>query len=335
MNTPCFSASFPSTRMRRMRSTSWSRDLMRENQLSASDLIYPIFIQGTSDSVVPIDAMPGVVRYPLNQVANIAKQTADLGIPAIALFPQTPTDKRSEDGKEALNPNNLVCQAVKIIRETVPNLGVICDVALDPYTSHGHDGIMIGNEIANDETVQILCAQAINQAKAGCTVIAPSDMMDGRIGKIRNALDQEGFKDVIIMSYAAKYASCLYGPFRDAVGAASGLGKKDKKSYQMDPANSDEALREVALDISEGADIVMVKPAGFYLDIIQKIKETFKMPTAAYQVSGEYSMICAAANNGWLDKDKTILESLLSIKRAGADSILTYFAIDAAKLLVD
>lgn len=325
--------SFPNIRMRRMRQKSWARDLMRETTLTANDLIYPIFLQEGSDTPVPIPSMPEVFRYNINDVSKIANETLELGIKSIAVFPQTPPAKRSDNGHEALNPNNMVCQAVRAIRETVPDIGVICDVALDPYTSHGHDGLMINNEIANDETVEVLCQQAVNQAKAGCTVIAPSDMMDGRIGKIREALDQNGFQDVIIMAYSAKYASSLYGPFRDAVGAASGLGKKDKKSYQMDSANSNEALKEVMLDIQEGADIVMVKPAGMYLDIIYRVKEAFKMPTAAYQVSGEYSMICASAEKGWIDKEKGMLESLISIKRAGADMILTYFARDVARLL--
>jgi porphobilinogen synthase len=324
---------FPESRFRRMRSKSWARDLMRETSLTANDLIFPIFLQDGSDTPVSINAMPGVFRYSIKDAVEVAKKTYDLGIPALAIFPQTETAKRSDDGQEALNPDNLVCRAVNAIKENVPNLGIICDVALDPYTSHGHDGIIINDEIANDETVEILCKQAINQAKAGCKVIAPSDMMDGRIGAIRKSLDNAGFKDIIIMAYAAKYASCLYGPFREAVGAATGLGKKNKKSYQMDPANSNEALREVAADIMEGADIVMIKPAGFYLDIIYRVKSEFKMPTAAYQVSGEYSMICASAERGWIDKEKAMLESLLSIKRAGADMILSYFASEVVNLL--
>jgi porphobilinogen synthase len=276
--------------------------------------------------------MPGVERMSVDLLAEAAGEAASLGIPCIALFPNTPAAAKDEDGSEALNPENLVCRAIREIKAKHPGLGVLCDVALDPYTSHGHDGVIRDGFVANDETVAILREQALVQARAGCDVIAPSDMMDGRVGAIREALDAEGFERVRIMAYAAKYASAFYGPFRDAVGSATSL-KGDKKTYQMDPANGDEALREVALDIAEGADMVMVKPGMPYLDIVRRVKDAFGMPTYAYQVSGEYAMIQAAAGNGWLDGERAMMESLIAFKRAGADGVLTYFAVAAGKLL--
>jgi porphobilinogen synthase len=277
--------------------------------------------------------MPGVERFSIDLLTLAVKEARDLGIPAIALFPATPANLKTQDGEEAFNPENLVCRTIRAIKSAVPDIGIICDVALDPYTSHGQDGLVRNGVVVNDETVEVLCKQSVVQARAGCDVIAPSDMMDGRVGAIRKALDNAGFSHVAILSYAAKYASAFYGPFRDAVGSANNLGKSDKKTYQMDPSNSSEALREVALDIAEGADMVMVKPGMPYLDVVARVKDTFKVPTFAYQVSGEYAMLCAAAANGWLDREKVILESLLSFKRAGADGVLTYFAVEAAKLL--
>ena len=277
--------------------------------------------------------MPGVERLSIDLLTLAVKEARDLGIPAIALFPATPTNLKTQDGEEAFNPENLVCRTIRAIKSAVPDIGIICDVALDPYTSHGQDGLVRNGIVVNDETVEVLCKQSVVQARAGCDVIAPSDMMDGRVGAIRKALDNAGFSHVAILSYAAKYASAFYGPFRDAVGSANNLGKSDKKTYQMDPSNSSEALREVALDIAEGADMIMVKPGMPYLDVVARIKDAFKVPTFAYQVSGEYAMLCAAAANGWLDREKVILESLLSFKRAGADGVLTYFALEAAKLL--
>jgi porphobilinogen synthase len=300
--------------------------------LTVDDLIWPLFVQEGEGVREPVASMPGVNRLSVDMAVDAAARAANLGIPVIALFPQTAIALKTADAREALNPDNLVCRAIRAIKAEVPDIGVLCDVALDPYTSHGHDGVIRNGYVANDETVAILCEQALVQARAGCDVIAPSDMMDGRIGAIREALDAEGFEHVRIMAYAAKYASAFYGPFRDAVGSASSL-KGDKKTYQMDPANGDEALREVALDIAEGADMVMVKPGMPYLDIVQRVKEAFRMPTYAYQVSGEYAMIQAAAQNGWLDGQRAMMESLIAFKRAGADGVLTYFAIAAAKLL--
>jgi porphobilinogen synthase len=276
--------------------------------------------------------MPGVDRLSIDLAVDAAKEAAALGIPAIALFPQTDPRLKSEDGREALNPDNLVCRAVRAIKAAVPEIGVLCDVALDPYTTHGHDGVLIDGYVANDETVEILVRQALEEARAGCDIVAPSDMMDGRIGAIRKALEDGGFKNTMIMAYAAKYASAFYGPFRDAVGSAKAL-TGDKRAYQMDPANSDEALREVALDIAEGADMVMVKPGMPYLDIVRRVKDAFGVPTFAYQVSGEYSMLTAAANQGFLDGERAMLESLIAFKRAGASGVLTYFAREAARLL--
>ena len=321
------------SRPRRLRVSGWIRNMVSEHRVTVNDLIWPVFIQEGSNLRTPIASMPGVERLSVDLLVLAAKEARDLGIPAIALFPATPTNLKTQDGEEALNPENLVCRTIRAIKAAVPEIGIICDVALDPYTTHGQDGLVRDGIVINDETVEVLCKQSIVQARAGCDIIAPSDMMDGRVGAIRKALDSAGFSHVAILSYAAKYASAFYGPFRDAVGSANNLGKSDKKTYQMDPSNSSEAIREVALDIAEGADMVMVKPGMPYLDVVARVKDTFKVPTFAYQVSGEYAMLCAAAANGWLDREKVILESLLSFKRAGADGILTYFAIEAAKLL--
>ncbi|MBV1707755.1 MAG: porphobilinogen synthase [Hyphomicrobiales bacterium] len=319
-------------RPRRNRRTDWSRRLVRENALSVDDLILPLFVIDGHGTVEPVPSMPGVMRYSVDELVKVAAQAAALGIPALALFPNTLPALRDADGSEALNPDNLVCQACRAIRAHVPAIGIITDVALDPYTSHGHDGLMAGDQILNDETVDVLVRQAVNQARAGADIIAPSDMMDGRIGAIRAGLDAEGFAHVQIMSYAAKYASAFYGPFRDAVGTnATLIG--DKRTYQMDPANSDEALMEVSLDLEQGADMVMVKPGMPYLDIIQRVASTFGRPTFAYQVSGEYAMIMAAAGNGWIDGNKAMMESLMAFKRAGCRGILTYFALRAAEKL--
>lgn len=321
---------FPATRLRRNRKSAWARALVSENTLQVSDLIWPLFVVDGNNKVEPISSMPGVSRSSIDVAVARVKEARDLGIPMVALFPNTDPTLRSEDGAEAVNPNNLICRAVRAIKAAVPDIGILCDVALDPYTSHGHDGLMRDGEILNDETIAVLVQQALVQADAGCDVIAPSDMMDGRIGAIRSALEDAGHRDVQIMAYSAKYASGFYGPFREAVGS-SGMLKGNKSSYQMDPANSDEALREVAMDLAEGADMVMVKPGMPYLDIIARVKAEFKVPTFAYQVSGEYSMLMAAIERGWLDPAKVIPESLLAFKRAGADGILTYFALDVAK----
>ena len=306
--------------------------MIAENKLSADDFIWPVFICDGENLREPVASMPGVERMSVDLIAAAGAEAKSLGIPAMAFFPNTDPALKTPDAAEALNPDNLVCRATKALKDAHPEIGIVCDVALDPYNSDGHDGIVKNGVIVNDETVEILCRQALVQAAAGCDIIAPSDMMDGRIGAIRRALDGDGFEHVRIMSYAAKYASAFYGPFRDAVGAGSAL-KGDKKTYQMDPANSDEALHEVAMDIAEGADMVMVKPGMPYLDIVRRVKDTFGVPTFAYQVSGEYAMLKGAANNGWLDNDKVILESLIAFKRAGANGILTYFAVEAAKLL--
>lgn len=321
-----------STRLRRNRKAEWARKLIRENTLSVDDLIWPLFLREGEGIREPIASMPGVERLSIDEAVWAVHQAAGLGIPAIALFPYTEPGLRNEEGSEALNPENLVCRACRAIKREVPNVGLITDVALDPYTSHGHDGILRGGKILNDETVFVLVEQALNQARAGADVIAPSDMMDGRVGAIRAGLDAANFDDVQILSYAAKYASAFYGPFRDAVGTSATL-TGDKRTYQMDPANSDEALREVAQDIEEGADMVMVKPGLPYLDIILRVKDHFGVPLFAYQVSGEYAMIMGAAGNGWIDGDKAMMESLIAFKRAGADAILTYFAPRAAKKL--
>jgi len=323
----------PIARPRRLRVSPWIRNMVSEHRVTVNDLIWPVFIQEGNNLRTPIASMPGVERFSIDLLTLAIKEARDLGIPAIALFPATPANLKTQDGEEAFNPENLVCRTIRAIKSAVPDIGIICDVALDPYTSHGQDGLVRNGVVVNDETVEVLCKQSVVQARAGCDVIAPSDMMDGRVGAIRKALDNAGFSHVAILSYAAKYASAFYGPFRDAVGSANNLGKSDKKTYQMDPSNSSEALREVALDIAEGADMVMVKPGMPYLDVVARVKDAFKVPTFAYQVSGEYAMLCAAAANGWLDREKVILESLLSFKRAGADGVLTYFAVEAAKLL--
>jgi len=323
---------YPRTRMRRNRSQVWLRDLVAENRLVVEDLIWPVFVTDGDCNRQPVLSMPGVERVSVDQLAPDVAIAAELGILAVALFPYTESNVKTPDACEAYNPDNLVCQAVRTVKKTHPGIGVICDVALDPYNTDGHDGLVRDGRILNDETIEVLCRQALVQAAAGCDVIAPSDMMDGRVGAIRDALDTEGYQDVSIMSYAAKYASAFYGPFRDAVGSGGAL-KGDKKTYQMDPANGDEALREVALDIEEGADMVMVKPGLLYLDVLRRVKETFDLPTFAYNVSGEYAMFKAAAAKGWLEYDKVIIEALTAFKRAGANGILTYAAIEAARLL--
>jgi porphobilinogen synthase len=324
---------FPLTRLRRSRHADWSRRMVQEHRLTPADLIWPLFIIEGKTERQQVASMPGVERLSVDLIVEAAKEARDLGIPCLALFPNTPSSLRSDDGKEALNPDNLICRAIRAVKNTVPDIGILTDVALDPYTSHGHDGLLgEGDRILNDESLDVLVEQALVQAQAGTDIIAPSDMMDGRIGAIREALETHGFFDVQIMAYAAKYASAFYGPFRDAVGSGGYL-RGDKKTYQMDPANSDEALREVELDIAEGADSIMVKPGMPYLDIVRRVKDVFAMPTFAYQVSGEYAMIMAAVERGWLDKDKAMMESLLAFKRAGCDGILTYFAKDAAKLI--
>jgi porphobilinogen synthase len=320
------------TRMRRTRASGWSRALHGETVLTPADLIWPLFITA-GDAHEPIATLPGVSRWSISQIVDRAKEARDLGIPCIALFPNTPRDLRTDDGREALNPDNLMCRATRAIKDAVPDIGVLTDVALDPYTAHGHDGLIDDKGyVLNDATVEVLVGQSLNQARAGADIIAPSDMMDGRIGAIRAALEEEAFPNVQIMSYAAKYASAFYGPFRDAVGAA-GLLQGDKKTYQMDPANAEEALREVALDLEEGADSVMVKPGLPYLDIICRVKQAFEVPVFAYQVSGEYAMIEAAVAAGAGDRDKLVLETLLAFKRAGCSGVLTYHALHAARLL--
>jgi porphobilinogen synthase len=319
-------------RPRRNRKAEWARRLVRENVLTTDDLIWPLFLVDGHNVRSPIASMPGVERLSVDQAVRDAERAMALNIPCIALFPYTEPSLRDDQGTEAVNPDNLVCTAVRAIKKEFPDLGVLCDVALDPFTSHGHDGLIEDGRILNDETVAVLVRQALVQAEAGCDIIAPSDMMDGRVGAIRDGLDREGYLDVQIMAYAAKYASAFYGPFRDAIGSAKTL-TGDKRTYQMDSANSDEALREVELDIAEGADMVMVKPGMPYLDVLRRVKDTFAMPTFAYQVSGEYAMISAAANNGWLDGERAMMESLLAFKRAGADGVLTYFAPQAAEKL--
>ena len=328
--------SFPGTRMRRLRQMPWSRDLVQENRLSSSDLIWPAFVMPGKNEQEAIDSLPGVYRKSADLLLGDVQRAVDLGIPAVALFPVTPGDLKSDDGREATNPNNLVCETVRRIRDQFQDqIGIACDVALDPYTNHGQDGLVRDGKILNDETLDVLCQQSIVQSEAGCSIIAPSDMMDGRVGRIREALDSAGQSETLIMAYSAKYASAFYGPFRDAVGSKGNLGSGDKKTYQMSPASTDEAMHEVALDLQEGADIVMVKPGMPYLDIVERIKRDFQVPTAVYQVSGEYAMICAAAQNGWLDREACMLESLIGFRRAGADMILTYFALEAAEALAE
>ncbi|MBP9653850.1 MAG: porphobilinogen synthase [Rhodocyclaceae bacterium] len=325
---------FPSIRMRRMRRDEFSRRLMRENQLSSDDLIYPVFVlegQGISE---PVASMPGVFRHSLDRLLKVAEEAVQLGVPALALFPVIDSSLKSLGAEEACNPDGLVPRVVKALKQAFPQLGVITDVALDPYTSHGQDGLIDSQGyVLNDETLEVLARQALSHAQAGVDVVAPSDMMDGRIGRIRAELDGQRLIYTRILAYSAKYASSFYGPFRDAVGSAGNLGKGNKYTYQMDPANTDEALREVGMDIAEGADMVMVKPGLPYLDIVRRVKDEFKMPTCVYQVSGEYAMLKAAGQNGWIDEKACALEALLSMKRAGADAILSYFALDAARWL--
>ena len=328
------SAPFPAIRMRRMRRDTFSRNLMRENHVTASDLIYPVFIVDGENRVEPVASMPGVERMSLDKLLEVAKDCVQLGIPVMALFPSIDQSLKTEDGVEATNPDGLIPRAIRALKQACPELGILTDIALDPYTSHGQDGLIDETGyVLNDETTAMLVCQALAHAAAGADIVAPSEMMDGRIGAIRAALESNGFIYTRIMAYSAKYASAFYGPFRDAVGSSGNLGKSNKANYQMDPANSNEALREVALDLAEGADMVMVKPGMPYLDIVRRVKDEFKVPTFAYQVSGEYAMIKAASINGWIDHDKTMMEAILAFKRAGADGILTYFARDVARLL--
>lgn len=323
---------YPNTRMRRLRSQEWIRNMVAEHSLSAADLIWPAFVIEGKNNREAIGSMPGVERMSVNLLVEEVKKASDFGIQAVALFPVTPVEKKTMDGQEACNPDNLICRAIQTLKQKAPDVGIITDVALDPYTTHGHDGVVDNGTVLNDETIEILVQQALTQAKAGADIIAPSDMMDGRVGKIRNTLEENGFEDTLILSYAAKYASHFYGPFRDAVNSGDFL-KGDKKTYQMDPANSDEALREVALDIQEGADMVMVKPGLPYLDIIQRVKEEFTIPVFAYHVSGEYAMLKAAAENGYLNYKDCLYETLLAFKRAGCSGIVTYGAVECAKTL--
>jgi len=339
MTAPWHPGSFPTTRLRRLRRHAWLRRMVAETVLSPADLVWPLFVHD-HEAALPVSSMSGVERLPIDGIVKAAADALALGIPAIAIFPVVEPSLKSDDARHALDPDNLACRTVRAVRkECGDSLGIICDVALDPYTPHGHDGLLIDGQIVNDETVAVLCRQAVVLAEAGCHVVAPSDMMDGRIGAIRESLDEAGLDGVSILSYAAKYASAFYGPFRDAVGSsaalgtAAALGIADKKTYQMDPANAAEAIREVAFDLAEGADMVMVKPAGTALDVIHRVKMAFGVPTFAYQVSGEYAMIRAAAENGWLDGEQAALESLLVIKRAGADAILTYFAPMIARII--
>ena len=328
-----FPGAFPTTRLRRNRSEPWQRRLVAENVLTASDLIWPIFVREGAKKREKVLSMPGVERLSVDLCVEAAREARDLGIPVVALFPNTPQAVKTADGREALNEDNLVNQATRAIKAEVPGIGVMVDVALDPYTTHGHDGLLEGDTILNDATVDVLVQQALAQARAGCDIISPSDMMDGRIGAIRRTLDGTGFENVRIMAYSAKYASGFYGPFRDAVGSSTNLGSGDKRTYQMDTANADEALREVAFDLAEGADMVMVKPGMPYLDVVTRVKQTFGVPTYAYQVSGEYAMIQGACDKGWLDAERVWPEALLCFKRAGADGVLTYAALAIARKL--
>ena len=325
---------FPSNRPRRLRRDAFTRNLVREHQVTPHDLIYPVFVHEGENLRQAVPSMPGVDRLSLDLLLPVAEECVRLGIPVLALFPSIEPVLKTPDGKEALNPDGLIPRVVRALKEEFPELGIMTDVALDPYTSHGQDGLLDETGyILNDDTVKVLTGQALNHAVAGVDIVAPSDMMDGRIGSIRTALERHGYIHTRIMAYSAKYASAFYGPFRDAVGTRGALGKADKNVYQMDPGNSDEALREVALDLAEGADMVMVKPGMPYLDVVRRVKDEFKVPTFAYQVSGEYAMLKAAARNGWLDHDAVMMESLLAFKRAGADGVLTYFALEAARLL--
>jgi porphobilinogen synthase len=331
-------STYPAIRMRRLRRHDWSRRLVAETTLSPADFIWPVFVIEGENKREAVASMPGVERLSVDLVVKAAREACALGIPVIALFPQTPAALKSENGREALNKDNLVCRAVRAIKAEVPEIGVLCDVALDPYTTHGHDGVLVDGDVHNDATVDMLVQQALVQVAAGCDIIAPSDMMDGRIGAIRAGLELAGHHNTLLMAYAAKYASAFYGPFRDAVGSAKsqssqGLAAGDKRTYQMDPANSDEAMREVALDLAEGADMVMVKPGMPYLDLVRRVKERFGVPTFAYQVSGEYAMLSAAFEKGWLDRERAVIETLTGFKRAGASGILTYFAVEAARIL--
>jgi porphobilinogen synthase len=327
-------AKFPTTRLRRNRRDAWSRRLVAETRLDVADLIWPVFVLDGRNQREPVPSMPGVERLSIDRLLPLLEEAAGLGIPAIALFPVTSPELKTADGAEAIKPDNLVCRAVRAVKGAVPELGVVCDVALDPYTTHGQDGLIDGEGyVLNDETLAVLAQQALVQAEAGCDVIAPSDMMDGRVGVVRKTLDEAGLQHTRIMSYAAKYASGFYGPFRDAVGSMGALGKRGKETYQLDPANIDEALREVAMDLAEGADMVMVKPGMPYLDVVRRVKDAFGVPTFAYQVSGEYAMIKAAALNGWLDGERVMSETLLGFKRAGCDGILTYAALEVARHL--
>lgn len=323
---------FPRTRMRRNRNNAWSRSLVAENRVSVADLIWPVFVIEGENRREPVPSMPGVERLSADLLVDAVEDAAQLGVPAVALFPYVEPELKTPDGREATNPDNLICRAIRRVKEAHPAVGVICDVALDPFNSTGHDGVCRDGRVVNDESVAILCAQALVQARAGCDVVAPSDMMDGRVAAIRDALDAAGLADIQIMAYAAKFASAFYGPFRDAIGSATAL-VGDKKTYQMDPANALEAVHEVALDIEEGADMVIVKPGLAYLDIIHRVKTSFGVPTFAYHVSGEYAMLRAAADRGWIDYPRALMETLLSFKRAGADGIITYAALDAARLL--
>jgi porphobilinogen synthase len=325
---------YPATRMRRMRRDPFSRALMRENTVTASDLIYPVFILDGENQRQQVASMPGVERVSVDLLMGVAEECVALGIPVLALFPVIDASLKTYDGVEATNPDGLVPRAVRALKKNFPQLGILTDVALDPYTTHGQDGLPDETGyIVNEKTIEMLTRQALAQAEAGVDIVAPSDMMDGRMGVIRNALEERGFIHTRLMAYSAKYASAFYGPFRDAVGSAANLGKADKNTYQMDPANTDEALREVAMDLAEGADMVMVKPGMPYLDVVRRVKDEFKVPTFAYQVSGEYAMLKAAAQNGWLDHDKVMMESMMAFKRAGADGVLTYFALDVARKL--
>ncbi len=326
------SGRFPTTRLRRTRREAWIRRMVAETVLNVENLIWPIFIGAGKGDPTPVDSMPGVLRVGLDRLPAYVEPAVKLGIPAIALFPATPASLKDSEGSEALNPNNLICSAARVLKREFPNVGLIGDVALDPYTDHGHDGLLRGDYVANDESVAVLSRQAINQANAGIDIIAPSDMMDGRVGAIRRALDEERLIHTLIMSYAAKYASSFYGPFREALGSGAAL-RGNKRTYQMNPANSDEALREVAMDIEEGADLVIVKPGMPYLDIVRRVHEEFRIPTFAYQVSGEYAMLTNAVQAGLIDRERGILETLLCFRRAGASGILTYFAVEAARLL--
>ncbi|MGD9813875.1 MAG: porphobilinogen synthase [Hyphomonadaceae bacterium] len=327
-----YSARYPAARPRRLRQTDWVRRLVREHRLSADDLIWAIVVHDGDAAEIPVAAMPGVARLSVKAAASAAKRAATLGIPAIAVFPHIDAAKKDARGSEALNANGLVCTTVRAMKDAAPDVGVMVDVALDPFTDHGHDGLLRDGRILNDETIEVLAEQALIQVKAGADIVAPSDMMDGRVGAIRAALDANDYQDTLIMSYAAKYASAFYGPYREAIGSAKAL-KGDKRTYQMDYANTDEALREVAMDVEEGADMLLVKPGLAYLDIVARVKATFALPTFAFQVSGEYAMIKAASANGWIDEDGIVLETLTAFKRAGADGIVTYFAPKAAELL--